>query len=112
MNKGDRRRQRRRYRVRYDRIVIFALILTAVIVLMTSCVLGVTGKGEKPQKRTPEPKTSQSQQTTAPAKEKSAEDGGKENSTKENTVRGSFANLRSATLEERLTASIITVRQC
>lgn len=87
MNKGERRRQRRRYRVRYDRIVIMALIAVAVIVLMTSCVLAVTGKGEKPQKRAPEPKTSRSAQTTSPAKEKTTDDGGKEESTKENTTK-------------------------
>lgn len=87
MNKGERRRQRRRYRVRYDRIVIMALIAVAVIVLMTSCVLAVTGKGEKPQKRTPEPKTSRSAQTTSPAKEKTTDDGGKEESTRETTTK-------------------------
>lgn len=82
MNKGERRRQRRRYRVRYDRIVIMALILTIIIVLITSCVLAITGKGEKPEKRTPEPKTNSSQETTAPSKEKATEDGVKEETTK------------------------------
>ena len=75
MNKGERRRQRRRYRVRYDRIVIMALILTIIIVLMTSCVMALTGKGEKPEKK-PKPKseTSQSEKTTQPEKEPASKD--------------------------------------
>ncbi|MDO4863989.1 MAG: D-alanyl-D-alanine carboxypeptidase family protein [Ruminococcus sp.] len=82
MNKGERRRQRRRYRVRYDRIVIFALILAAIAVLATSCVLALTGKGEKPEKRTPKPETTTSAQTTAPAGEDTTKGSGSEVTTK------------------------------
>lgn len=41
MNKGDKRRSRRKFRVRYDRIVILALVVVALIVLLTSCVKAI-----------------------------------------------------------------------
>lgn len=66
MNKGEKRRQRRRYRVRYDRIVILALILIAIIVLATSCVIAITGKTEKPEKKKPKAETSQSEDVSPP----------------------------------------------
>lgn len=48
MTKGERRRNRRKYRVRYDRIVVMVLSLTVVVVLISSCVLALTNKESKP----------------------------------------------------------------
>lgn len=44
MTKGDKRRNRRKYRVRYDRIVVMVLILIILIVLISSCTIALTGK--------------------------------------------------------------------
>ena len=62
MNKGEKRRARRRYRVRYDRIVIMALILIAVIVVVSTCVLAISGKKNPKDTRssTSQPETSSS----------------------------------------------------
>lgn len=44
MTKGDKRRKRRKYRVRYDRIVVMVLIVIILIVLISSCTIALTGK--------------------------------------------------------------------
>lgn len=74
MTKGDKRRNRRsrKYRVRYDRIVILALIVIVITVLVTSCTKALSGK-DKPddtKKKDPKPDASDSdQQTTEPLPE-------------------------------------------
>lgn len=47
MNNGNRRRSRRRYRVRYDRIIMVALVLMVLILAITSCAKGCSDKGDK-----------------------------------------------------------------
>ena len=47
MNKGDKRRSRRKFRVRYDRIVILALVVVAIIVILTSCIKGIFKSGDE-----------------------------------------------------------------
>lgn len=44
MNNGSRRRGRRRYRVRYDRIICVAVVFVVLILLLTSCVKGCSKK--------------------------------------------------------------------
>lgn len=44
MTQGDRRRGKKKYRVRYDRIVILVLIVVVLIVLITSCTSGCFGE--------------------------------------------------------------------
>ena len=44
MTKGDKRRNRRRYHVRYDRLAVFLLVTIVLAVIITSCVKAVTGK--------------------------------------------------------------------
>ena len=44
MTKGDKRRNRRRYKVRYDRLAVFLLVMIVLAVVITSCVKAVTGK--------------------------------------------------------------------
>ena len=47
MAKGDNRRGRKIYRVRYDRIVVFLLIIITIAVLASSCVNKIKGKDNK-----------------------------------------------------------------
>ena len=49
MNKGDKRRKKRKYRVRYDRVVAVLLALIVMIVVITSCVKGILKKDDSPQ---------------------------------------------------------------
>ena len=65
MNKGERRRNRRKYRVRYDRIVIMVLVAAVLIVLVSSCVLALTKKGTKPAVKN-KTRSSQTSDSTAP----------------------------------------------
>ncbi len=44
MTQGDRRRGKRKYRIRYDRIVILVLVIVVLIVLITSCASGCFGE--------------------------------------------------------------------
>lgn len=44
MARGDNRRGRKKYRVRYDRIVVLALVIITMAVLISSCVNGIKGK--------------------------------------------------------------------
>ena len=44
MANGSNRRGRKKYRVRYDRIVVFALVIITIAVLISSCVNGMRGK--------------------------------------------------------------------
>lgn len=44
MTQGDKRRGKRKYRIRYDRIVILVLIVVVLIVLITSCTSGCFGE--------------------------------------------------------------------
>ncbi|MBO4877274.1 MAG: D-alanyl-D-alanine carboxypeptidase family protein [Ruminococcus sp.] len=44
MTKGDKRRNRRKYKVRYDRLAVFLLVTIVLAVIITSCVKAVTGK--------------------------------------------------------------------
>lgn len=46
MNKGDKRRKKRKYRVRYDRVFAVLLALIVMIVVITSCVKGILKKGD------------------------------------------------------------------
>lgn len=48
MNKGNQRRKKRKYRVRYDRIAAVLLTLIVMIVVITSCVKGILKK-DNPQ---------------------------------------------------------------
>lgn len=48
MNNGSRRRGRRRYRIRYDRIIAVALVLIVLIFLMVSCAKGCSDDDKKP----------------------------------------------------------------
>ena len=66
MNKGERRRNRRRYRVRYDRIVIMVLVAAVVIVLVSSCVIALTKKNDKPAVKN-RSRSSQTTDTTLPS---------------------------------------------
>lgn len=51
MNNGNRRRNRRRYKIRYDRIFAVVLILIVLIVIITSCAKGCSSDEDenKPQ---------------------------------------------------------------
>ncbi|MBR2284469.1 MAG: D-alanyl-D-alanine carboxypeptidase family protein [Ruminococcus sp.] len=80
MTKGDRRRNRRRYKVRYDRLAVLLLALLTVAVIATSCMKAMTGKdplddlpGTSPDIPVSEPETtappeddSDTEATTAP----------------------------------------------
>lgn len=66
MNKGERRRNRRRYHVRYDRIVIMVLVAAVVIVLVSSCVIALTKKNDKPAVKN-RSRSSQTTDTTLPS---------------------------------------------
>lgn len=44
MSRGDNRRGRKKYRVRYDRIVVMVLVIVIIAVLGSSCVNGLKGK--------------------------------------------------------------------
>lgn len=44
MNKGDKRRKKRKYKVRYDRIAAVLIALIVMIVVITSCVKGIMKK--------------------------------------------------------------------
>ena len=46
MNKGERRRNRRRYKIKYDRIIVAVLALAALIVIVTSCTKAFSEKPE------------------------------------------------------------------
>ncbi|MDE6426026.1 MAG: M15 family metallopeptidase [Ruminococcus sp.] len=48
MGKGDKRRKKRKYKVRYDRIAAVLLALIVMIVVITSCVKGILKKGDTP----------------------------------------------------------------
>lgn len=50
MNNGSRRRGRRRYRVRYDRIIAVAVVLIVMILLLSSCVKGCSDKDKNKNK--------------------------------------------------------------
>lgn len=73
MAKGDSRRGRKKYRVRYDRLVVFLLIIVTIAVLASSCVNKIRGKDnranapEVPQITTTAP--NKEQQTTTPKPE-------------------------------------------
>ena len=58
MTKGDKRRNRRRFKVRYDRIIAAVLILAAMLLVITSCAQALMSKTEK------KPDTSASQNTS------------------------------------------------
>ena len=59
MTKGDKRRNRRRFKVRYDRIIAAVLILAAMLLVVTSCTQALFAKTQK------SPDTSASQASTA-----------------------------------------------
>lgn len=44
MNNGSRRRNRRRYKVRYDRLILVALVMIVLIVIITSCTKSCSKK--------------------------------------------------------------------
>lgn len=43
MNNGEKRRRKKRYRVRYDRIVVFVLLIITIAVVASSCVKKLKG---------------------------------------------------------------------
>lgn len=47
MNNGNRRRSRRRYKVRYDRIIAVALVFMVLILAITSCAKGCSDDDKK-----------------------------------------------------------------
>ncbi|MBR2955099.1 MAG: D-alanyl-D-alanine carboxypeptidase family protein [Ruminococcus sp.] len=73
MAKGDSRRGRKKYRVRYDRLVVFLLIIVTIAVLASSCVnkiRGVDNKANAPEiPKTTTTAPNKEQQTTAPKTE-------------------------------------------
>ncbi len=71
MNKGDKRRNRRKFRVRYDRIAAGVLLLAIVAVVVSSCVKGLTKGSDKPEK---EKKQSTASDTAEPETSTSAAD--------------------------------------
>ena len=58
MNKGERRRSRRHYKIRYDRIIVFVLAIAALIVVVTSCTKACS---EDPQSKPKKPTESSSE---------------------------------------------------
>lgn len=71
MNKGDKRRNRRRIRIRYDRIAAGVLLLAIVAVVVSSCVKGIMKTdSDKPTKDNKKPEASD---TAEPTTEASAE---------------------------------------
>ena len=73
MSRGDNRRGRKKYRVRYDRLVVFLLIIITIAVLASSCVnkiRGVDNKANAPEiPKTTTTAPNKEQQTTAPKTE-------------------------------------------
>lgn len=67
MNKGDKRRSRRKYRVRYDRIVILVLALAVLIVLITSCSIAFWGKEKPESSQSGKSESSETSQPSEPA---------------------------------------------
>lgn len=49
MTQGDKRRGKRKYRVRYDRLVILVLVVVVLVVLITSCTSGCFGEKKPDQ---------------------------------------------------------------
>lgn len=66
MNEGDKKRKKRKYKVRYDRVAAVLLALIVMIVVITSCVKGILNKGDTPPDDTsvsePETTTTSSQE--------------------------------------------------
>ncbi len=46
MTKGDKRRGRKKYRVRYDRLVVLVLLIISIAVIVSSCVKKFSGKDD------------------------------------------------------------------
>lgn len=46
MTKGDKRRSKKKYRVRYDRIVVLVLLIISIAVVASSCVKNFSGEDE------------------------------------------------------------------
>lgn len=47
MTQGDKRKKRKKYRVRYDRIIVLILIIAIIAVLVSSCMKWISGDNEK-----------------------------------------------------------------
>lgn len=43
MNKGEKRRRKKRYRIRYDRVVVFVLLIITIAVVASTCVKKLKG---------------------------------------------------------------------
>lgn len=71
MTRGDRRRNRRRYKVRYDRIIVVVLIFIVLIVLITSCTKAISKKDDTDA---PDTSTSESRDTSDTGQESSGQD--------------------------------------
>lgn len=52
MSEGDKKRKKRKYKVRYDRVAAVLLALIVMIVVITSCVKGILNKGDTPPEDT------------------------------------------------------------
>ncbi len=63
-SKGNKRRNRRRYRIRYDRIAAAVLGIIILIVLITSCAKGIMKSDDDKKNQKPEGNTSSETQTT------------------------------------------------
>lgn len=75
MNKGDKRRNRRRFRIRYDRIAAGVLLLAVVAVVVSSCVKGILKTDDKkPSKEKKTPAVSDTTDPTAAEATDAAQD--------------------------------------
>ncbi|MDE6092381.1 MAG: M15 family metallopeptidase [Ruminococcus sp.] len=54
MNKGSQRRKKRKYKVRYDRIVAVLLALVVMVLVVTSCVKGMLKKDDNSVPKNPD----------------------------------------------------------
>lgn len=66
MNNGSRRRGRRKYKIRYDRIAAVAIVLIVLILLLSSCVKGCSKKDDKDKKKDPPQSSVVDELTTDP----------------------------------------------
>lgn len=99
MSRGDNRRGQKKYRVRYDRIVVLALVIITIAVLISSCVNGIRGKkniGSVPELSKNITTAAKNTQTTTEAAETEANPQNSEKTTETaTTVAGSTVSVAS-----------------
>ncbi len=96
MTKGEKRRAKKRYRVRYDRIVVLALVIISLAVISSSCINGLRGKknvGSVPELSKSTTTVKKSAETTSPADSPIATDATPQASTETSTVAVSSSNV-------------------